>query len=200
MSIQSTINQGLSLVSVLASQSPGLRALSEKRAKVRDLAGRESAIREAITTTQATGDIAGAEPYGEELADIKKQQFELDPTAENYKAYRETKPQRVAETAADPEEVIQETYEKEKEARYIRGRIDAMHEADRRAQEALQAAQETKRNTRRKFTDYMADEPTSLGGLFSDLDPKLQRAIAAQYTKSDRAKIMNRKDAENGKK
>lgn len=69
---------------------------------------------------------------------------------------------------------------------------------EQKATESLKTNQESKRNSRRNFLDYMKNEPTSLGSKFGDLDPKLQKQIAAQYTKSQRKTIMDRKDAANG--
>ena len=68
--------------------------------------------------------------------------------------------------------------------------------AETTATESLTTAQEGKRKTRRNFLDYMRDEPTSLGVTFGQLDRKLQREIAGTYSKSERKRIMDRKDAD----
>ena len=68
--------------------------------------------------------------------------------------------------------------------------------AETTATTSLTTAQEGKRKTRRNFLDYMRDEPTSLGVTFGQLDKKLQREIAKNYSSSERRRIMDRKDAD----
>lgn len=53
MSIQSTINQGISLASILVSQMPEVKAASEKRAKLAELSKREQTQREAEASVAA---------------------------------------------------------------------------------------------------------------------------------------------------
>lgn len=196
MSIQSNINQGLSLAALLATQNPSLQEIAKKRSEIASLNKQEKAINAAIESTGK--DIAAKEPYGEQLTEVKKRQFELDPTAESFKAYKETTPTRVATFEADPEEIAQERYESELKEQEVNQYLQMYRNAETKAQETLQTKQEEKRKTRRNFLDYMKDEPTSLGGTFGELDPALQKKIANQYSKSARKKIMNRKDESNG--
>lgn len=48
---------------------------------------------------------------------------------------------------------------------------------------------------RRRFIDYLKSQPTSLGGKVGDLPANLQKEIAATYSKTQRAKIMDAADA-----
>lgn len=185
MSIQSNINTALSLASVLASQNPTLRSIGEKNAKIRELekrAEQENKQYQAMkpglnvpgrTSIETLEDIA---TFGESAVKTSKELFELDPTMQRYMSLKGTQGMvKKASALAD------------------------MGRKTEAAKQALAIAQEQKRNTRRKFTDYMKDEPTSLGYSFGELDPKLQKAIAKQYTSKERKAIMDRKDANNGK-
>ena len=136
MSIQSNINQTISIAGVMARMSPGLTAKAEVSAKTKNLERQRDVYAEAAR-------VSGAGEY----ADM----------------FRTNTPTRKAEQSA---------------------------------QEALTTEQARVRNTRRNFLDYINDEPTSLGVPFGQLDPKLQKKLAATYSKSERQKVMNRKDAE----
>lgn len=185
MSIQANINQGLSLASVLASQNPTLKSMGERNAKIKELerrAKQENKQYQAMkvglnvpgrTSIETLEDIAS---FGESAVKTSKELFELDPTTQRYASLKET------------QGMVKEASELAEFGRKIEA-----------AKQALAVAQEQKRNTRRKFTDYMKDEPTSLGPSFGELDPNLQKAIAKQYTSKERKSIMDRKDASNGK-
>lgn len=110
MSIQSTINQGLTLAGVLASQSPELRAMSERRREAAKFEKRQETYNQALASAAERRKIAESnipegghtltieeeaeertldeldealEVAGENLA---KERFEFDPTVENYNA------------------------------------------------------------------------------------------------------------------
>lgn len=94
--IQANINQMISLAGLLASQSPALRAGAERRALQRDLERKEEAraverevLSKTVPPTQERSELLTN--VQSELADIKKQQFELDPSAESYESYYKTK-------------------------------------------------------------------------------------------------------------
>ena len=72
--------------------------------------------------------------------------------------------------------------------------------AETAATDSLTNAQEEKRKTRRNFLNYMKDEPTSVGVTFGQLDKKIQKEIAKNYSSSERKRIMDRKDAEREQK
>ena len=44
--------------------------------------------------------------------------------------------------------------------------------------------------------DYIAKQPTSLGGTVGDLPKDLQKQIASQYSRNERRTMMNRMDRE----
>ena len=188
MSIQSNINQALSVAGVLATMNPAIQARAEKRSALRELdAASETIYKESQAAAQsivksqadpevmqkAFGDIAS---YQEKGVDVAKKRFELDPSLENYEA-------------------ISTAEAKVKGFRKLSTVV-----AEEQAKESLSVAQERIRKTRRNFLDYMKDEPSIYGKKYGDLDPKLAKtALRERYTKSQRQTIMNRRDAiENG--
>jgi hypothetical protein len=137
MSIQANINQQLSLAGVLLTQNPAAKAAAERRQERTSLKRQEQAINRAI---EATGsDIAAKEPYGEDLAAVKKRQFELDPSDKTWAEYKGTQTRKVAESPADEEEIIQERYEAAASEQAVNDRVSAMLEADRSATDAVSA-------------------------------------------------------------
>ena len=146
MSIQSNINQTISLASLLVSNNESLQAAARKKRETANLALQEEAVKSAI---EATGsDLAAKEPYGEQLTEIKKKQFELNPSAESFAAYKSTMPTKVTEAEADPEEIASEIYESEKAEHEIRSMVDAMHAADKAAIEASKVETERLKRSR----------------------------------------------------
>lgn len=69
------------------------------------------------------------------------------------------------------------------------------------AQKQMKQQQEAKKTQRRNFMDYLAKQPTSLGGTIGELPKSMQKQIASQYSKSQRKTMMDRmdKEAKNGK-
>lgn len=74
-------------------------------------------------------------------------------------------------------------------------------EAAKRAKKSSQDEVTQKQKQRRNFAEYLAKQPTSLGGTVGDLPKTAQKQIAAQYTKSQRKSLMDKMDREasNGK-
>ena len=58
------------------------------------------------------------------------------------------------------------------------------------------ARAQAKKTQRRKFMDYLAKQPTSLGGTVGELPKPLQKQVASQYTRSQRKEMMDRMDRE----
>lgn len=94
MSIQSTINQGLSVAALLVGQNPAIRAASEKRVKRQELAQREE-------TLLAQYDVASGEKSGiphvalgqrilDDLTQVAEERWDIDPTRENYETILNT--------------------------------------------------------------------------------------------------------------
>lgn len=137
MSIQANINQQLSLAGVLLTQNPASKAAAERRQEKTSLKRQEQAINKALEAIGPSN--AAREPYGEDLAAIKKRQFELDPSAETWADYKGTQTRKVAESPADEEEIIQERYEAESREQAINNRVSAMLQADRSAADAITA-------------------------------------------------------------
>lgn len=212
MSIQSTINQGISVASLLLTQNPAVQAKAEKRQELKGLAQKESVLKEQYK--QASGksrptqsgdpeelqldtfetltdlpDVERAQKISGELGQVAQSRFEISPSKETYQAA----------LASDFGEHAGLEKETERVSAFQR-MVDAQNKAD----EAVKAAQEQRRSGRRVFTDYMADEPLSIGGesfgTFGQLPKNLQKEAATNYSKKEKTEIMNRKDKEHGQK
>lgn len=111
---------------------------------------------------------------GENDLGIRERQYQLNPTQKNYDAVMSarTRLSSLKETMASLEE--------------------RQNQAMSRVQEQAQA----KKTQRRKFMDYVAKQPTSLGGTVGELPKPLQKQIASQYTKEQRKAMMDRMDEE----
>lgn len=60
----------------------------------------------------------------------------------------------------------------------------------------IKEQQEAKKKQRRNFMTYLRKQPTSLGGTVGELPEKMQKQIAASYSKSQRARMMDEMDRE----
>lgn len=150
----------------------------------RDVAATKKSLREAIaagdhhTAANIRDRVAeqGAEVVrlGERDLGIKERQYQLNPTKKNYDYVMSarTRLSSLKETVASLEE--------------------RQNQAMSRVQEQAQA----KKTQRRKFMDYIAKQPTSLGGTVGDLPKEAQKQIASQYTRSQRKAMMDRMDEE----
>ena len=105
---------------------------------------------------------------------IRERQYQLNPTQKNYDAVMtaRTRLSSLKENMAFLEE--------------------RQNQAMKRMSEQAQA----KKTQRRKFMDYLAKQPTSLGGTVGDLPKPLQKQVASQYTRSQRKEMMDRMDRE----
>ena len=184
MSIQSNINTALSLASLLATQSPTLKAKAEERAELKKLGHRETVTKEAYKEAAKVSDVETAEQLEQQLEDIQTQKFNLRPSAD---ILSEKLANRYGQFD-DPE--MEAASSKITEAK---SRIER-YKAEKKAAEELKAKQEERRKSRRKFIDFMKDEPTSLGATIGELDPKLQKQILKTYSSAERKKIMDRGD------
>lgn len=176
MNIQSNINQTLSLAGMLIAMNPTVKARAETREALSKLSREEQVLSKQYEHLAYDPERAGA--VESRMTDIAQKQFETDPSEASYekllRTYYEGSPLLSPEVSA--------------RVNQIRSEI--------KARQSVTAKQEQKRASRRKFTDYLQDEPV-LGGKFSELDPKLQKQIASTYSKSEKQKIMTRKDAMN---
>ena len=114
----------------------------------------------------------------QEREKLLRRRYELDPSLETFDAWEK---QRTGNL------LIQNEYANAAKQR------EAMDRMGRQTQ--------AKQTQRRNFKDYLAKQPTSLGGTVGDLSPELQKQIASQYSKNERRNMMNRMDREaaNGK-
>ena len=143
MSIQSGINQSLSVASMLLTQNPALRAQGEKAAKIQDLNRKEKNIKERVSALSTQGEhlgyaikrregvelpreesdaiMAQMEAIGtavDELRDegieLAKERANIDPTDKNVKTYVD----RLAEKGrvARSKKAVEEIFTKKAEA------------------------------------------------------------------------------------
>lgn len=152
MNIQASVNQGISLATLLATQSPGLKAMGEKASKLNELSKKEQAITEARDIAsgknkEGTLSPKEAEAYQEELQSIKKQQFELDPTAESYQAYKEAAPygeERVL-MEEEPFEIAKGLYQEQEREKEVEDWLKYFNRADTSVATKQQQISETRR-------------------------------------------------------
>lgn len=196
MSIQSSINQTLSIASVLGSVNPVLK----KRAEFRSLnKQKENLIKARDTAGYKNADLAL--DYQADIADVSKQLFEMDPSEKTlaeykkeYNATEEASMKRATAVEADPEEIAAERWATEQKENEVNWYLDQYRQAEKNAQQSLAVKQNEKRSTRRNFLEYLKEEPTSLGLSVGQLGKSAQKYIADQYNKKERKEIMDRKD------
>lgn len=216
MNIQSNINQGLSVASMLITMNPIVRAKAEEKKEIKGLEKQEKALKSQykqvagkveygspMDITERADDLnlsrftqppdpGRAAKIEDKLQEVKEKQFELKPSSETYS-------KALAADYGQFEGLETETAQ----VRQFQENLNALakqQEEERKAQEAMTAKQEERRKGRRKFSDYIADEPTSLGVPFGQLDPKVQQELLKSYSKAERKSIMDRKDAMNEQK
>lgn len=184
MNIQSNVNQMLSLASLLGSRTP----LAEKQ---------KQKVREKQASERYSNLISREKEVGEKQLKIaghlEPKSTQLEIKSENLGDISETAKSAYLETGS-PE--FLEEYGKYNLFSSIDKRSAERAKAAESAESELKAKQEEKRSSRRNFLDYMKDEPTSFGA-FGSLNPKMQKTIAASYSKYERKKIMDEKDAMN---
>lgn len=196
--IQSGINQLLTTAGVMAHLSPGLRAAAEKQNKLDDLreqaAGFSAAGKKATESAKATIKEAMDEPDENEqlklretahrdLAEsmdfvkrkeaIAKEMFEIEPSEESYGKYKQIREGNI---------------EINKEFAKMQESLDRMRQKGQ--------AKVEQRAKRRDFMKALGSEPVNFGsgteGSVGELPKNLQKAIAAQYDKSQRKELMDK--------
>ena len=197
--IQSGINQLITTAGVMARLSPELSAKAENRAKLANLKKQEEATTKA---RDAATNIIDQEQYQKDIQGIKKQIFEADPTKESYEAYQKANPvQGTIETEPDRDEIAREIAEKELYEEDIRRRVEALKKPYDPQEVMSKMAEKGKakveqRAKRRDFMKALGSEPVNFGsgteGSVGELPKNLQKAIAAQYSKSQRKELMDK--------
>jgi myosin heavy subunit len=159
MSIQGSIVSLLNTVGVAARLNPKWEEAQKHKNETKNLAAQEAAINKQLELAIGARS-EDVEELGNELSEVKRKQFELNPTAESYKAYQDTKTRKGAVSEPDPEEVGQALAEKEDFEQEVREYADlyrktpttaqrkAQEEATKKAEEAQAMEQERKRQTR----------------------------------------------------
>ena len=82
MSIQSNINQIISVAGVLAGMNPQVKALGEKRTQLAELNKKESVLAKQYDV--AKYDLNRQEQIESDLTDIAEERFDISPTTKNY--------------------------------------------------------------------------------------------------------------------
>lgn len=103
----------------------------------------------------------------ERARDLQERRYQLNPTPKNYDAMMTAR--RVG---------------------------DFLEERQNQAMGRVKEQAQAKKTQRRKFMDYLAKQPTSLGGTVGELPKPLQKQVASQYTKEQRKAMMDRMDRE----
>lgn len=196
-SIQGDINQALGTLGALATFSPQLQEHAENMAENRKLDKRQKVLDQqgqiAVQdlqkkfTPDAEGNIT-IDPQTEselqqsrrelmrqnqEQEDISRARYDLKPTLENYQKWQ---------LDASINQNLRDEYAN------IARQEQAMARQDRQKQ--------AKKTQKRNFMDYLAKQPTALGGTVGDLSPDLQKKIASQYDRNARRRMMNQMDRE----
>ena len=228
MNIQSNINSVISLAGVLTTMSPSLQEKSRHRTETANVKKELTTIqeakkaaneryepiaaeaREAALTAQKEGRLGNlTKEEAEKMQalsresqnvdflltsqiDAAKRAFMLNPSAEGYQAYIDAVRKRAEfQKQARQYEISEE-----------RGYKTRPDEMSTKAAEATAAEQERVSKSKRRFRDYIADEPVFIGstqfGTVGSMGPAQQKAAAAAFTKSEKTEYMNRKDEENG--
>jgi predicted component of type VI protein secretion system len=179
MSIQSNLNQAMSIAGLLYNQSAAGQAKAEARKEQRHfekLGRKEELLTKAMDTASAEGKTHIAEELDPELRAVQKERFSINPTEETLGKLTSRDPETGWVEEASPEEIAQERWETEQKENEVNQYLDMYRQAAQTAQQHLAVRQDEIRNSRMSFLD----EPTSLGGTVKDLDPKLRELIADQ--------------------
>lgn len=212
-SIQGNINQALGTLGALATFSPQLQEHAENMAEKRKIKKEEKVLNEQIEAGLSNGNALNPqveEDITKRSLDLARRKFELNPSEKTYKEYAMQIPGEPIKE--DPEIIHQEEMEAipdlaRRNAEYnfayqqAYGKEMDNLEAQQQAMSRMDRQKEAKKTLRRNFMEYLAKQPTSLGGKVGDLPTDLQEKIASQYSESQRRTMMNRmdKEAKNGK-
>lgn len=212
-SIQGDINQALGTLGALATFSPQLQEHAENMAENRKLNKRQKVLDEQIAAATSSGKALRPEveeAIDKESRDIAKRKFELNPSKETYEEYAKHLP--LKSLPEDPEDIHMERMagipdEARRKAEYDHAYREAYNQELSRLDKMSQAMSrvgrqsEAKKTQKRNFMDYLAQQPTSLGGTVGELPSDLQKQIASQYSRNERRTMMDRMDeeAKNGK-
>lgn len=205
---QQSVNQTLGIAGALA----GLSGATQKAAEKRDIKKQQAVLDKQVQAAAASGKPIKPEVEAEldkRQLELSKRRFETDPSEKTYQEYVKKIPTTVRE---DPEMLHEERMEgipdlARRNAEYnyayqqAYGKEMSNLEMQQQAMDRMDRQSQAKKTQRRNFMDYLAKQPTSLGGTVGDLSPELQKQIASQYSKKDRRNMMNRMDREaaNGK-
>ena len=185
MSIQSNINQGLSIAAFLAQTNPALKAKAEDRAQIKAFEAKQSNLTSAknIISSEAAAlakkrprldeskvkNLEARAEKAEELAGISKEmitaqkkEFERKPTESGYLEINRLEKGLAGE---------------QKKALSLRERAAAIR---KRTEEALALAQDEMRD-QKNVLDMLKNEPTSYGVKVGELSPNLQKIIEQAY-------------------
>ena len=197
MSIQGSINNMIQSAATLAVLNPNIRAKAEDRQKQseanRMLKKLDDEIYKGKEASQAALEkkvTAGATPeefidqvehemgYFEDVAKkaaaAYKEKYKINPSRANYEALQAKK--SAAQLFKDlPGKLRQEL-----------------------ANDKASVKNEAQASQRRRFLDYIKNEPTNLGVTIGQLDPKMQKEIAKSYSKGERRRIMDKEDKAHG--
>lgn len=181
--------------------TPGIKDLVARRQEVSKLQKQQKVLAKA----EEQGDLPvdQQQEYRNKRIQAAEQAFEISPNKETYQAMTEAQtklsPHIVPAYEGPMDYYGTEEYQQEVAQEAEQRKYQQLREAD--IVNSLQTAIESKQGVknavkeRRSFLKAMQDQPVSFGknsgGKFGDLDPKVQKEIAKQYTKGERKKVMD---------
>lgn len=213
--IQAGINQLIGLAAIggkfYADSPAGMKA-----AELRDIKSSNARLEKDISKIDDRGYGPGANAettaahqaknkIEERIASNLERKAELDPTLQNIKTSVQARDAYLSRIGKEEEDLeLYKMYGEDENADRIASEQDAPSQwiTPDRAQAKMAKKginQARQRATYRKFMDYLRDEPVSLGGTVGDYPPEMQKKIAANYSSSQRKKLMDMKDAQRKK-
>ena len=200
---QQSVNQTLGIAGAFA----GLSGVPQRAAEKRNIKKQQ-----AVLDKQVEAATAGGKPIKPEIEaelnqkqlELSKRKFETNPSEKTYQEYVNQIPTTVKE---DPEMLHEERMEsipdiarRNAEYSYAYQQAYRREMSNLEMQEQAMARQnrqkQAKKTQKRNFMDYLAKQPTTLGGTIGDLSPDLQKKIASQYDRNARRRMMNQMDRE----
>lgn len=193
--IQQGINQGLGLAALGVSQIPSVKAKLETN---KEIAASEMAAEKARQSLEASNATL------QEVYD--KIDFDNPATVKQFEAeFNDLKKQHeIASGYANQK--FKEAFELNPTSKNLRNYqflTDSLQSMQSEANNKAQEVKEAKITQRRKFKDYLAQMPYSVGGqdgIIGNLPEKTQNLFAKQYNAKDRKSIMDKMDKERKEK
>lgn len=180
MSIQSSFNQSLSLVGLLAAMNPAVKANAERNVKLKSLTTQKKRVEESTAKGIGKVPFKDTEAGASEITRLSKEIFETSPTEANLSSYVSSLPpqpitsepataEEISEGAMD-DEILEELQEEDRKRAYEERKASfrtPREEAERRSVEAL----ETRRAEEAKSREFAKMVTEGVYSDFTDVRP-----------------------------